>query len=119
MDQKMEFDHVGLVTDQKKSGEDFVEATRVWVTDPKEHPYNVEWLRFEDDSPVTGPVRECAHVAYRVKNLEQASKNLKVLLEPFEVGDFVKVGFFQSADGAVIELMEYKGSSDQWFSKKH
>jgi hypothetical protein len=115
----MEFDHVGMITDQPKSEEDFVEATRVWVTDPKEHPYHVEWLRYEPDSPVTGPVRECPHVAYRVTNLEETAKDMKVLLEPFEVGGFVRVGFYQSQDGAVIELMEYTGSSDQWFDKKH
>lgn len=115
----MEFDHVGIITDQPKPEENFVDATRVWVTDPKEHPYNVEWLRYEPDSPVTGPVRECPHVAYRVKNLQEAAKDMKVLLEPFEVGDFVKVGFYQSEDGAVIELMEYKGRSDQWFDKEH
>ena len=115
----MEFDHVGMITDQPKYEENFVEATRVWVTNPKVHPYHIEWLRYEPDSPVTGPVRECPHVSYRVKNLEEAAKGMKVLMEPFEVGDFTRVGFYQSEDGAVIELMEYKGSSDQWFDKKN
>jgi len=30
----------------------------------------------------------------------------------------VRVGFYQSEDGAVIELMEYKGDSDQWFDRE-
>lgn len=115
----MEFDHVGMITDQPKSHENFVETTRVWVTDPKAHPYNIEWLRYEPDSSVTGPVRECSHVAYRVKNIEEAAKGMKVLLGPFDVSDFLRVGFYQSADDAVIEFMEYKGSPDQWFDKKH
>ena len=62
----MEFEHIGLITNEKKDREDWVEATRVWVTNPKQHPFNVEWLRFEPNSPVTGPVREKPHVAYRV-----------------------------------------------------
>ena len=41
----MEFEHIGLITDEKKDREDWVEATRVWVTNPKQHPYKVEWLR--------------------------------------------------------------------------
>ena len=49
----MEFEHIGLITNEKKDREDWVEATRVWVTNPKQHPFNVEWLRFEPDSPVT------------------------------------------------------------------
>ena len=32
---------------------------------------------------------------------------MKVLLEPFDVG-FAVVAFYESEDGAVIELMEYK-----------
>lgn len=114
----MEFDHVGMITDQPKSEENFVEATKVWVTNPKKHPYYIEWLRYESDSPVTGPVRECPHVAYRVKNLEESAKDMKVLLEPFNVGGFVRVGFYQSSDGAVIELMEYKEGADRWFEEK-
>ncbi len=114
----MEFDHIGLVTAEKKAGEDFVESTRVWVTNPKEHPFRVEWLRYEPDSPVTGPVREKAHVAYRVDDLAGASKGLKVLLEPFEVGGFTRVGFYETADGVVVELMQYLKSPEAWFGKK-
>lgn len=114
----MTFDHVGLITEDKKEAEDWVEATRVWVTNPKEHPFHVEWLRYEPDSPVKGPVRERPHVAYRVDDIESASKGLKVLLEPFEVGGFVRVGFYETRDGVVVELMQYQGDSDTWFGKK-
>jgi hypothetical protein len=115
----MEFDHVGMIATESKADENFVEATKVWVTDPKSHPFRIEWLRYEPDSPVTGPVRECPHVAYRVENIEETAAEMKTLLEPFDVGDFLRVGFYQAEDGAVIELMEYKGSPDQWFDKKH
>ena len=102
----MQFDHIGLVTTEKKPGERYVEATKVWVTDMAEHPFHVEWLRFEPDSPVTGPVREMAHVAYRVDDIQAAAKGLKVLLEPFD-GGIATVGFYQTDDGAVVEFMEY------------
>jgi hypothetical protein len=115
----LEFDHIGFVTDTKKGDEDFVEATRVWVTDPKSHPYNIEWLRYEPDSPVTGPLREYGHIAYRVDDLEEAAKGLKVVLEPFEVGGFVKVGFYETGDGAVVEFMEYLKGANTWFGKEH
>ena len=55
--------HVGILTTEKKPGEVFIEPTRVWVTDSSKHPYHVEWLRFESDSPVTGPVRQGPHIA--------------------------------------------------------
>lgn len=113
----MNFEHIGLITNEKKAGEDWVESTRVWVTNPKEHPFRVEWLRYEPDSPVTGPVREKSHVAYSVENLEEASRGLKVLLAPFEVGGFVRVGFYEYQDGTVVELMQYLGNQGKWFGK--
>ncbi|MBN1852423.1 MAG: hypothetical protein JW829_06850 [Pirellulales bacterium] len=103
----MQFDHVGMVTTEKKPDEIFIEPTRVWITDYSKHPYRIEWLRYEPDSPVTGPVRQSAHVAYRVSNLDEASRGLKVLLQPFDVG-FAMVAFFETPDGAVVELIQYK-----------
>ena len=103
----MQFEHIGIVTSQKKPGARFVPATRVWVTDFTEHPYRIEWLRFEPDSPVTGPVREMPHVAYRVDDVEAAGRGMKVLLEPFDAGPRI-CGFYQTDDGAVIEFLKYK-----------
>ncbi len=102
----MQFDHLGIVTTEKKSDETFVPATRVWVTDFQRHPYHIEWLRFEPDSPVTGPVRDMPHVAFRVESIREAAQGLKVLLEPFDAG-IATVGFYQTPDGAVVEFMEY------------
>jgi len=103
----MQFDHIGLITDEKKKDDIFVPATRVWITDFQKHPYRVEWLRYEPDSPVTGPVRDMPHIAFRVDDIEAAGEGMKVLLEPFDVG-FAVVAFFQTDDGAVVELMKYK-----------
>ena len=102
----MQFDHIGIVTPEKKDDEMYVPATKVWVTDFQTHPQHIEWLRFEPDSPVTGKVREMAHVAYRVDSIAEASKGMKVLLEPFDAGIAV-VGFYETADGGVVEFMEY------------
>jgi hypothetical protein len=56
---------------------------------------------------VTGPVRHQPHVAYRVDDIEAAAAGLKVLLAPFDVGPRI-VGFYQTSDGAVVELVKYK-----------
>jgi hypothetical protein len=107
MSSKQVFSHIGIVTTEKKPGEVFVEATRVWVTDFQNHPVRVEWLRFEPDSPDQGPVREMSHVAFEVDSIQEASKGLKELLAPFDAG-IATVGFYQSDDGAVVEFMEMK-----------
>jgi hypothetical protein len=110
------FDHVGLITEEKKPGESWVEATRVWVTSPRAHPFHVEWLRFEPDTPVTGALRTEPHVAYRVPDVHAAVEGHDVLAEPFEVGDgFATVAFVQ-IDGAVVEFMQYANPTEEgWF----
>jgi hypothetical protein len=113
------FDHIGIVTDEKRDGESFVDATRVWVTSPRASAANVEWLRFESDTPVSGPLRSQPHVAYRVDDLDDALQGHKLLAEPFDPtgtgDDFLRVAFVE-VDGAVIELMQYGDPDEQgWF----
>lgn len=110
------FDHIGLITEDAKPGERWVEATRVWVTSPREHPYNVEWLRFEPDTPVTGPLRNEPHVAYRVDDVQAAIEGLDVLAEPFDVGNGFLTVAFAIVDGAVVEFMQYADPGEEgWF----
>jgi len=110
------FDHVGIPTTEKKEGESWVEATRVWVTSPRAHSCNVEWLRYEPDSPVTGLLRTDPHVAYRVRDVDEAVRGKEILLEPFEVGDgFARVAFVV-IDGAAVEYMQYADPDEEgWF----
>lgn len=110
------FDHIGVVTEVQQPGESWVEATRVWVTSPRDHPYNVEFLRFEPDTPVTGPIRTDPHVAYRVDDVERAIEGHEVVLAPFEVADgFLRVAFV-SVRGVLVEFMQYRDPDEQgWF----
>ena len=110
------FDHIGIPTSQAREGESWVEATRVWVTSPRASPCNVEWLRFEPDSPVEGPLRTEPHVAYRVDDVARAIEGHTVLAEPFDVGNgFLTVAFVE-LDGAVVEFMQYADPDEAgWF----
>ena len=40
---------------------------------------------------------------------------MRVLIKPWVVGGFVRVGFFEYKDGAVVELMEYLKGKIAWF----
>jgi hypothetical protein len=107
------FDHVGIPTADKQAGEMYVEATKVWVTDPARHPHRVEFLRFEADSPVHGPVRDLPHTAFRVERLEDELGDVEVLLGPFNATDTLRV-VFVLRDGAVFEFME-NSVAGHWF----
>jgi hypothetical protein len=110
------FDHIGVITDERHEGESFVEATRCWVTNPRANPFNVEFLRFEPDTPVTGPVRNDPHVAYRVDDVDAAIVGHEVVLGPFDVADgFVRVAWVLN-EGALVEFMQYANPDEEgWF----
>ena len=91
----------------------YVAATKVWVTDPARHPNRIEYLRFEPDSPVRGPVRDLPHIAFRVEKLDPEIEGAEVLLGPFQATDTLRVVFIFK-DGAVFELMENSGAG-HWF----
>ena len=109
------FDHIGIPAVSKQLDEMYVEATRVWVTDPRVHPQRIEYLRFEPDSPVEGPVRNMPHVAFQVDDLEREIEGATILLGPFQATETLRVVFIQR-DGAVFEYME-NASSDHWFHR--
>ncbi len=102
-----EFHHLGLPTTEKQEGEVFVEDTKVWVTDPEQHPQKIEFLRFEPDSPVEPPLRTMPHFAFKTDNLQQEIEGEKVILGPFEAMENLTVVFIEK-DGALFEFMEFK-----------
>ena len=104
------FHHVGVITDQPQPGEIYVAETKVHVTNPVAHPYRVEYLRFEPDSPVTGPVRDRPHMAFVVDDLEAALARERVLLGPFRAMEGLRVAFVLK-DEAVFEFMQFDAAS--------
>jgi hypothetical protein len=100
------FHHVGVITDERRPGEIFVPETRVHVTNPADSPYRIEYLRFEPDSPVTGPVRTLPHMAFQVDDLDAALAGEEVLLRPFQPMEGLRVAFIRK-DGAVFEFMQF------------
>jgi hypothetical protein len=104
------FHHVGVITDEQQPGEIYVAQTKVHVTNPVNHPYRVEYLRFEPDSPVTGPVRCQPHMAFAVDDLEAEIKGEQVLLGPFRAMEGLRVVFILK-DDAVFEFMQFDAPS--------
>lgn len=107
----MIFDHIGVPTTESKEGENWITATKVWVTIATDHPYRVEWLRFSPDSQVKETLKTTAHVGFRVEDLDAEIEEKNVILGPFEsdLGD--RVAFIETEDGAIIEFMQAKSEA--------
>jgi hypothetical protein len=99
------FDHIGVPAPAKRDGMRFLEAKRLWLTSPGDHPYRVEWLWYEPDSPEAELIRTVPHVAYVVESLEDALADGTVIAEPFDVFGEVRVAFIE-VDGAPVEFVQ-------------
>lgn len=117
----MQFDHLGIPTNESHPNEIWIAPSRVWVTDAHLHPWGVEWLRFEPDSPATGPLRDGPHLGFRVDSREdiaRLSQGMTPLAEPFDAG-FGLAAFFRTDDGATIELIWYYDEMTAWAERTH
>ena len=117
----MEFDHIGLFTDEPQEGESWVEASQIWVTNPRLHPQRIEYLR-PREKPQIDPADvglwklwNLPHVAYRVDDLERAIEGEVVVLGPFEPAEMGPVAFVHK-DGMIVEYMQYT-TLDTWFGQ--
>jgi hypothetical protein len=108
------FDHIGITTSEVQPGENWVEQSRVWVTNPRNHPEHIEFLRYEPDSTVPEVIKANPHIAFRVSSLEEqlSQPGVEVIIPPFEVGDFLRVVFVRK-HGAIFEYMQYL--KEGWF----
>jgi hypothetical protein len=101
----VQFDHIGVPAAAKREGMRFLESKRLWLTSPGDHPYRVEWLWYEADSPEHELVRTVPHVAYLVDSLEEALAGGEVIAEPFDVFGEARVAFIE-VDGAPVEFVQ-------------
>jgi hypothetical protein len=108
------FDHVGVTTTEVQPEEDWVEASKIWVTNPRRHPEHIEFLRYRADSTVPQIIRDNPHVAYRVTDLKPhiTAEGVEIIIPPFIVGDFLEVVFVRKY-GMIFEYMRYL--KDGWF----
>lgn len=110
------FDHVGITTTVKQPDENWVGQSRVWVTNPQNHPEKIEFLRYEVDSPVPEAVKKNPHIAFRVSSLEPhlLVPGVEIIIPPFVVGDFLEVVFVWKHN-TVFEYMHYL--REGWFAE--
>ena len=99
------FNHFGVPTKEKREGESYYEGAGVHGTSPDDHPYRVEYLRFDADCPMHEAIQTRPHAAFMVDDLNAALEGQNIITEPFDVTDTLRVAFIMDGD-AVIELMQ-------------
>lgn len=100
------FNHIGIPSNIEHKGEVLNADIGLYCTDFNESENRIEWLRFLKDSPMPEELKTTAHIAYEVNDLEEAMKGKRVLLEPFNANESLKIAFVME-DEAPVELMQF------------
>ncbi len=101
--------HFGIPTSVKQEGESYAEEMKLYLTDFTKSPNKIEFLRFEEGSPMPELLQKVAHIAYEVPSLKEAMLGKEILIEPFDVSDELTCAFIVE-EGIPIELMEFKNN---------
>lgn len=102
----MRYHHLGIPTTESRVRERYLPQFGMHVTSFDDNPFGVEWMRFEDDSPLPDLVKTVPHVAFEVDDLDAALVGHEVLIPPNAPSPGVRVAFIVH-DGAPVEFLQF------------
>ena len=106
LEKRLRFHHIGMPTAEPRDGEVFLPEHGVHVAGFGENPFGIEWMRYEEDSPLPEVVKKLPHVAFQVDDLASALEGFDVLIAPNSPSEGVRVAFILW-EGAPVELLEF------------
>jgi hypothetical protein len=104
-----QYHHLGLPTNEKKPGERYLPQLKLYVSGFNTCPFGIEWMRFDQDSPITELIRTVPHIAFTVEDLDKELRahDLKIISEPAAPSAGVRAAMIEY-NGVPIELIEFK-----------
>lgn len=102
------FHHIGIPTDKKRDKERLLADSKVYITDPADDPFRVEWCRWLPGSPAAEKLQKYPHIAFQVDDVEAEIAKYdpaKVFAKPFVPFEGVKVAFIDH-DGFLVEFLQ-------------
>ena len=103
----MKFHHIGIPTKEKRQNEKYIEQLKFYVSGFDSSEFGIEWMRFEQDSPVDQIIKEVPHIAFEVDNLEKAIKGKELISDISSLSEDVRVAMIHE-NGAPVELIQFE-----------
>jgi hypothetical protein len=100
----LRFNHIGIPTTDRFDGEIALPHLKLTVSDHRATEFRIQWQRYDADAPYPDLVKNIAHVAFEVDDLEHALKGKHVIIAPNSPTPGVVVAFIEVI-GAPVELM--------------
>jgi len=106
------YHHLGIPTDKPRTGEQYLQPFKMYVSGFKTSPYGIEWMRFEPDSPISELIRTIPHIAFEVDNLDAEIRGKQLIGGVSKPSAGVRVAMIVD-NGAPVELLEFRKSSSR------
>jgi hypothetical protein len=100
------FHHMGIPIDTPRPSEQYLEKWKMYVSGFQTSPYGIEWMRFEQGSPVSELVKTVPHVAFEVDDLDAALEGKQLIGDVSSPSEGIRVAMIFD-NGAPIELLEF------------
>jgi hypothetical protein len=101
------YHHLGIPTSEPHPNEKYLKDYKMYVSGFESSDFGVEWMRFEDDSPISELIQSTPHIAFEVDDLENAVYGRKMIGGITTPSPGIRVAMIVE-DGAPIELMEFR-----------
>lgn len=103
-----EYLHIGIPVTNKKPGMVYNEGGKLWMSNPDDYDYKIEYLKFEEGTPFPEIMHKNPHVAYKVDNADPYLADAdQVIFGPVTNADNSRMAFIIK-DDTIIELLEVK-----------
>ena len=103
-----EYMHIGIPVTNKKPGMNYVEEMKIWMSNPDDHEYKIEYLKFEEGTPFPEIMHRAPHVAFKVDDIEKHLKDAdQTIFPPTGIGPGIRIAF-AIKDGAILEFYEQR-----------
>lgn len=102
------YHHLGIPTNTVMPHEVYIPQFGLFVSGFSSSPFGIEWMRFEDNSPIDKLIQTIPHIAFEVADLnyELSAHDFKIITEPNSPSDGIRVAMIEH-NGAPIELIEF------------
>lgn len=101
------YHHLGIPTSERRAGEERIDPWGLWVSGFAASPFGIEWMRFEEGSPLHPLIRTVPHVAFEVDDLDAALQGYEVIHPAGSPSDGVRAAMIV-VDGAPVELISFR-----------
>jgi hypothetical protein len=103
-----EYMHIGIPVTNRKPGMQYNEDLKIWMSNPEDYDYKIEYLKFEEGTPFPEIMHKNPHVAYMVDDIERYAADADRVIFPITpLGPGVRIAFVIK-DDTIIELYEQK-----------